>query len=142
GIGKTRLALAVASQVADRFAHGVWYVDLIPVTDNAMVAPALAAALGLGGQHARSAQDTVLGWLGGREALLVLDNCEYVIDGVVVLIERLLAACPGIRVLATSRARLLVPYERVFAVPSLTVTDDGGDAVELFLGRVAATSGP
>ncbi len=139
GIGKTRLALAVAAEVADRFADGVWYVDLVPVTDNAMVAPALAAGLGLGEQHGQSAEDTVLGWLGGREVLVVLDNCEHLVDGVVLLVERLLAACPGVKVLATSRARLLVPYERVFAVPGMTVSEDGGDAVELFLGRVTAT---
>ena len=142
GIGKTRLALAVAAEVAGRFADGVWYVDLVPVTDNAMVAPALAAALGLGEQQGRSAEETVLGWLGDREALLVLDNCEHLVDGVVVLVERLLAACPRVRVLATSRARLLVPYERVFPVPGMTVSGDGGDAVELFLDRAAAAGGP
>jgi predicted ATPase/DNA-binding CsgD family transcriptional regulator len=142
GIGKTRLALAVAAEVTDRFADGVWYVDLVPVTDSEMVAPVLAQALGLGEQHGRSAEDTVLGWLGGRTTLLVLDNCEHLMDGVVVLVERLLAACPGVKVLATSRARLLVPYERVFSVPGLTVSKDGGDAVELFLGRVTATGGP
>jgi predicted ATPase/DNA-binding CsgD family transcriptional regulator len=142
GIGKTRLALAVAAELADQFGHGFWYVDLVPVTDDAMVAPALAAALGLSEQQGRSAEDTVLSWLGGREALIVLDNCEHLVDGVVVIVERLLAACPRVTVLATSRARLLVPYEHVFLVPSMTVAADGGDAVELFLDRAAATGGP
>ena len=63
GIGKTRLALAVAAEQAGRFAGGVWYVDLVPVTDGAMVAAALAAALGLGEQPGRSAEETVLAWL-------------------------------------------------------------------------------
>ena len=142
GIGKTRLALAVATEQAGQFADGAWYVDLVPVAGSAMVAPALAAALGLGEQHGRSAEEAVLAWLAGRQALLVLDNCEHVVDGVVVLIERLLTACPRVSVLATSRARLLVPYERVFSVPGLAVRGDGGDAVDLFLQRAAAAGIP
>ena len=142
GIGKTRLALAVAGEQAPRFTGGVWYADLVPVTDGAMVAAALAAALGLGEQPGRSAEETVLAWFGDREALLVLDNCEHLVEGVVVLVERVLAACPGVTVLATSRARLLVPYERVFSVPGMTVFGDGGDAVELFTERAATAGGP
>src|SRR5262249_24164386 len=71
------------------------------------------------------------------DALLVLDNCEHVLDGVRDCVERILAGCPGIRVLATSRTRLLVPYEWVYAVPGLSP----GDAVDLFTARVAATAG-
>jgi predicted ATPase len=141
GIGKTRLALAVAAEQAGRFAGGVWYADLVPVTDDAMVAAALAAALGLGEQPGRSAEETVLAWFGDREALLVLDNCEHLVEAVVVLAERVLAACPCVTVLATSRARLLVPHERVFSVPGMTVSGDGGDAVELFLERAATAGG-
>jgi predicted ATPase/DNA-binding CsgD family transcriptional regulator len=91
GVGKTRLALSVAAEVGDRFADGVWYVNLVPVTDPVMIAPAIADALGLGESQRRSAADSVLGWLAGRETLLVLDNCEHLLDGVVVLLERLLA---------------------------------------------------
>ena len=93
----------------------------------------------------RSAEDTILGWLAVRETLLVLDNCEHLLDGVVVLLERLLAGSPRLAVLATSRARLLVPFEWVFPVPGLSLEgDDGGpgDAVELFLGRAAAGGSP
>ncbi|MFB4297700.1 LuxR C-terminal-related transcriptional regulator [Actinomadura sp. NTSP31] len=141
GIGKTRLALRVADEVGDRFADGVWYVNLVPVTDPVMIASAIADALGLGESQSRSATDNVLGWLSDRETLLVLDNCEHLLDGVVVLLERLLAGSPRLVVLATSRSRLLVPFEGVFPVPGLRIeADDGGpgDAVELFLGRVAA----
>jgi predicted ATPase/DNA-binding CsgD family transcriptional regulator len=136
GVGKTRLALGVAAAVADRFPDGVWYVDLVPVTDPAMIGPAIADALGLGEHHDKS--DDLLSWFAGREALLVLDNCEHLLDGVVVLLERLLAGSPGLTVLATSRARLLVPFERVFLVPELS----DGDGVELFRGRVAAGGSP
>ena len=127
--------------MADRFADGAWYVDLVPVTDPLMIAPAIADALGLGERQGRSAADNVLGWLAVRETLLVLDNCEHLLDGVVALLERLLAGSPRLGVLATSRARLLVPFEWVFPVPGLSVeADDGGpgDAVELFLERAAA----
>jgi predicted ATPase/DNA-binding CsgD family transcriptional regulator len=145
GVGKTRLALRVAAGVRDRFADGVWYVDLVPVTDAVMTAPAVARALGLGEHPGSSAADDVVNWLAHREALLVLDNCEHLLDGVVVLLERLLAGSPRSAVLATSRARLLVPFEWVFPVPGLSVeADDGGpgDAIALFLGRAAAGGSP
>jgi predicted ATPase/DNA-binding CsgD family transcriptional regulator len=145
GVGKTRLALSVAADVAGRFADGVFYVDLVPVTDALMIAPAIADALGLGERQDRSAADNVLSWLAERETLLVLDNCEHLLDGVVVLLERLLAGSPRLGVLATSRTRLLVPFEWVFLVPGLSVeADDGGpgDAVELFLARAAAGGSP
>jgi predicted ATPase/DNA-binding CsgD family transcriptional regulator len=138
GVGKTRLALAVAGEVADRFADGVWYVDLVPVAGDAMVAPVVAHRLGLAEQPGRSPEETVLAWLSGREALLVLDNCEHLVDGVVVLLERLLTQCPDVRVLAASRARLLVPYEQVFLVPGLSVPD----GVDLFLARAASSGAP
>ena len=141
GVGKTRLALSVVTEVAGRYADGAWYVDLVPVTDPAMVAPAIAAALGLGERQARSAEDTIGGWLAPREALLVLDNCEHLLDAMPVLLERLLTGSPRLSVLVTSRARLLVPFEWVFPVPGLSIAaGDGGpgDAVELFLTRAAA----
>ena len=115
GVGKTRLALSVIPDVAGRYADGAWYVDLVPVTDPVMVAPAITAALGLGERQGRSSEDIVLGWLAQREVLLVLDNCEHLLDGMAVLLERLLAGSPRLSVLVTSRARLLVPFERVFA---------------------------
>ena len=132
----------MASELADRFTDGAWYVDLVPVTDSRMVAPAVASVLGLGEQLGRTAEETVLTWLGDREVLLVLDNCEHLVDGVVLLLERLLTGCPKVRVLAAGRARLLVPYERVFMVPGMSVVGDAGDAVALFLARAAASGGP
>jgi predicted ATPase len=144
GVGKTRLALSVTGDVAGRYADGAWYVDLVPVTDPAMVAPAIAAALGLGERQGLSSEDSVLGWLTPRETLLVLDNCEHLLDGMAALVERLLAGSPRLSVLLTSRARLLVPFEWVFPVPGLSVGTDGGpgDAVELFAARTAAAGSP
>ena len=139
GVGKTRLALNVATDVSDRFADGAWFVDLVPVTDAEMVSSAIAAALGLGEHQGCTANDTLLRWFAEREALLVLDNCEHVLDCVAALLERLLEGSPRLSVLVTSRARLLVPFEWVFPVPGLSVGADDGDAVELFLARTAAS---
>ncbi|MDX3521952.1 ATP-binding protein [Streptomyces scabiei] len=143
GVGKTRLALAVAADAAGDFADGVWFVDLAPVTDPARVGAAIAAAVGVGEQPGRGVDASVLTALADRQALLVLDNCEQIRDGVAPFLERLLVACPGVRVLATSRARMLVPFEWVFPVPPLS--SDGGaesDAVTLFLERAAAVGRP
>jgi predicted ATPase/DNA-binding CsgD family transcriptional regulator len=143
GVGKTRLALAVAADVAGDFADGVWFVDLVPVTDADAVGAAVAAAVGVGEQPGRGIDDAVLAALADHRALLVLDNCEHVRDGVAPFVERLLASCPRLRVLATSRARLMVPFERVFSAPPLSRA--GGtesEAVALFLDRAAAVGLP
>ncbi|MCX5206473.1 LuxR C-terminal-related transcriptional regulator [Streptomyces sp. NBC_00237] len=146
GVGKTRLALAVAAQLGDDEAHftdGVWFVDLVPVTDPARIGATVAAALGVGEQPGRDIDESLLSTFANRRALLVLDNCEQVRDGVGPFLERLLGACPHLHVLATSRARLLVPFEWVYPVPPLS--RDGGDASEavtLFMERAAAVGLP
>ncbi|MEV4004751.1 LuxR C-terminal-related transcriptional regulator, partial [Actinomadura sp. NPDC049753] len=142
GVGKTRLALAVAADAAGAFADGVWFVDLVPVTDPGMVADAVAGALGLGEQPGRGMTESVAAALADRRLLLVLDNCEQVRDGVALFLERLLAACPQVTVLATSRARLMVPFERVYAVPPLSLSDGESDAVALFKERATAIGWP
>ncbi|MGI8693334.1 MAG: BTAD domain-containing putative transcriptional regulator [Geodermatophilaceae bacterium] len=142
GVGKTRLALTLAADLSDRHADGSSYVDLVPVTDPSMVAPAVAVALGLSRHEGRSAEDTVVAWLHDRDCLLVLDNCEHLAGGVIALVERLLAECSQLVVLATSRARLMVPFEWTFPVPGLSVSAPGegqrADAVALFHARAAA----
>jgi predicted ATPase/DNA-binding CsgD family transcriptional regulator len=141
GVGKTRLAVAVAADVTGRYNDGAWYVDLVPVTDPAMVGATVAAVFGFGEQIGRSPTETVISKLAGAEALVVLDNCEHVVDGVTAFVERLLSACPGVTVLATSRARLRVPFESVFAVPGLSreepSADAHSDAVTFFFERAA-----
>jgi predicted ATPase len=92
----------------------------------------------VGGERHRSATEAVCAHLRSATALVVLDNCEHLVEGVVDLVEPLLSSCPGVTVLATSRTRLMVPYERVFAVPGLSATPTG-DATALFLDRAAMT---
>ncbi|MCW3844240.1 LuxR C-terminal-related transcriptional regulator [Micromonospora yasonensis] len=143
GVGKTRLALTVAADAGSEYADGVWFVDLVPITDPDMVAAAVAGALGLGEQPGRGMDESVVAALADRHVLLVLDNCEQVRDGVAPFLERLLAACPRLTVLATSRARLMVPFERVYPVPPLSLAGDGeSEAVALFMDRAAAVGRP
>jgi hypothetical protein len=70
GVGKTRLALRVVADIADRFADGAWFVDLVPVTDSSMIAPAIAEAIGVGEHQSRSPEETIVNWLADRETLL------------------------------------------------------------------------
>jgi predicted ATPase/DNA-binding CsgD family transcriptional regulator len=144
GIGKTRLALAVAADVADRFG-GSWYVDLVPVIDPGLLPAAVLAGLGADESSSRPAEDVLAAAVGERRALLVLDNCEHLVNAVAMLTERLLSACPNLSVLVTSRIRLVVPHETVYPVPGLSVPPpggEGGDAAALFAERAAAAGAP
>jgi predicted ATPase len=120
---------------------GAWFVDLVHVTDPAMVVATVAEKVGVLEQRAASIDVALIASLAERDGLLVIDNCEHLLDGVRDCVERILDGCPAVTVLATSRSRLAVPYEWVYAVPGLSVTDDGGDAVALFASRVAAATG-
>jgi predicted ATPase/DNA-binding CsgD family transcriptional regulator len=137
GVGKTRLATAVAAELWQSRVDGVWFVDLATVSDPSLVPAAVAAALGIHDPRRRTIEDAVLARLAGSDALLVLDNCEHVSRAVAMFVERLLGHCRGMTVLATSRARLMLPFEWVFQVPGLSLPADGseGDAVALFVER-------
>jgi len=103
GVGKTRLAGAVARQVAARVADGVWLAGLAPVRDPVRVAPAVAVALGVREQPGMPAAEALMRVLARRQLLVVLDNCEHVIGGAAQLCAGLLAVCDDVRVVATSR---------------------------------------
>jgi predicted ATPase/DNA-binding winged helix-turn-helix (wHTH) protein len=121
GCGKTRLALEVARQVRDDFPDGVWLVDLAPLTESALVTQAVAAVLDVRQTSSRSLLDTLSDQLRHRRLLLVLDNCEHVIDASAELAETLLRAVPGLTILVTSREALGIGGETGWRVPSLTV---------------------
>jgi predicted ATPase/class 3 adenylate cyclase/DNA-binding CsgD family transcriptional regulator len=131
GIGKTRLALQVAGQVAAEFG-GVWCVELAPITDPALVAVTAARALGLPDQPGLSATDAVVRFIGDRRVLMVLDNCEHLLDAAAQLTTALLSGCTAMTVLATSREPIGVPGELAWRVPPLSLADE---AVELFTDR-------
>jgi predicted ATPase/DNA-binding CsgD family transcriptional regulator len=131
GVGKTRLAVTAAASVAPRFPVGVVYLDLVPVQPGQVVAAA-AGALGVTERPPRPLLDSVADRVRGRAMLLVLDNCEHVLDEVGVLVEALLRVGGRLRVLTTSRERLGVTGEEAHAVPPLPL---GSAAETLFLDR-------
>jgi predicted ATPase/class 3 adenylate cyclase len=134
GVGKTRLALQAAASVASRFADGVWLCELAAVGAPDAVPHVVAALFGVQPEPGRPLTELLAERLRTREILLVLDNCEHVLDAVVELVECIVAGCGGVTVLATSREPLVVAGEIVRPVRAL----DGADAVELFVERAVA----
>jgi predicted ATPase len=136
GVGKTRLALEVAARLVDEFPDGVWVFELAAVTDPAAVPDAVAAVLGITQQPGKSVSESVAAALEGRLRLLVIDNCEHVLDAAADLIEAILAQSATVRVVATSREGLGVPDEQVWPVPSLDIgAGIDSAAVSLFVER-------
>ncbi|WP_327743396.1 LuxR C-terminal-related transcriptional regulator [Streptomyces europaeiscabiei] len=134
GVGKTRLALEVAALSATEYPDGVWLVDLAPVREPSLVANATAAALGVPDSGTRPVIDQLAAFLTHRAPLIVLDNCEHLVDACAELAHALLSASPRLRVLATSRRAVGILGERLFAVPPLAPED----AVELLRDRARA----
>jgi predicted ATPase/DNA-binding CsgD family transcriptional regulator/DNA-binding XRE family transcriptional regulator len=141
GAGKTRLALHVAADLhgrGGRFPAGVWLVELAPVADPALVPHAVAAALAVRDAPGAALLDGLVAALRPRALLLVLDNCEHVLAACAALAERLLAGCPGVRILATSREPLQIAGERQRPVPPLAAPDPGRPAAVDDLARYPA----
>ncbi|OBA83595.1 transcriptional regulator [Mycobacterium sp. 1164966.3] len=132
GVGKTRLAIQVAAHMAGDFDDGVWYVDLAPIADPDLVPVAMAEALALADQPSLSTTDTLIRFVKDRRMLVLLDNCEHLLDASAALITALLSGCPGVTLLATSREPVGVAGEVTWRVPSLSLDDD---AIELFVDR-------
>ncbi|HLZ25074.1 MAG TPA: LuxR C-terminal-related transcriptional regulator [Ktedonobacterales bacterium] len=123
GSGKTRLALAIANEVLDDFPNGVWLAQLAPTTEATLVPGVVATSIGIVEQLGRPIRDTLLHELQGRSLLLVLDNCEHLVDAAAALVDEALRRCPRLRILATSREPLRIPGERVWRVPPLPTPD-------------------
>jgi predicted ATPase/class 3 adenylate cyclase/DNA-binding CsgD family transcriptional regulator len=132
GIGKTRLAVEVATRVSGDVPDGVRYVDLAPITDPELVTVAAIRALGLPDQPGRSTMDTLLRFIGDRRMLLLVDNCEHLLDACAALVVALLAGCPALMLMATSREPIGTSGEVTWRVPSLSLADE---AIELFTDR-------
>jgi predicted ATPase/class 3 adenylate cyclase len=134
GVGKTRLAVAAAWLAAEEFPDGLWLCELAPIADPASVAHTVSATLSIPLQEGLSMVDSVVDALGGRRLLLVLDNCEHVLDAAAELAGRIVELAPTVSVLATSREPLGVAGEQVWLVRSLDPTSDGA---ELFRDRAS-----
>jgi predicted ATPase/DNA-binding SARP family transcriptional activator/DNA-binding CsgD family transcriptional regulator len=147
GCGKTRLALEVARDLVDAYPDGVWLVELAGLSEGALVAQAVATTLGVREQPGSPLLDSLLNALRDKQMLLVLDNCEHLLDATKSLAGVLLNSCPRLRVLATSRELLGVAGELGWLVPSLSVPDaqlaltvtelEGYEAVRLFADRAS-----
>src|SRR5918997_2660217 len=123
GCGKTRVALKVAGDLAERFEDGVWLVELASLSDPALVPQTVAFAFGIREQPGRLLTDTLSEYLEFKKMLLVLDNCEHLVEACAWLAEALLRACPNLRILATSREALGITGETGWLVPSLSLPD-------------------
>ncbi len=137
GVGKTRLALQVAQDLVDEFADGIAFVSLAPITDSALVLPAIAQALGVREAGEEPLVDRLKGLLRGRRLLLILDNFEHVVAAAP-LVADVLAACPGVTVLVTSREPLKVGAEREYPVPPLATPDPSEPPPAMQAGESAA----
>jgi predicted ATPase/class 3 adenylate cyclase len=149
GSGKTRLAIEAGRRVGERLPDGAAFADLSPLDDPHLIAQTVATAVGApetstaGNPERDAAAGALLAYLSERRMVLVLDNCEHLLEGSADLVDRLLAACPAVTVLATSRERLAVEGESILAVPSLELPSDGraaadSAAVQLLVERATA----
>jgi predicted ATPase len=134
GTGKTRVALEAASRAAESFFDGVYWVPLAPLRDDSLLAATFIQALGLGEARAQALPEVIVAALAEKRTLIVVDNCEHVLQGVADLAAKLLEACPNLVVCCSSRERLGLRPERVFPVPPMTATD----AEALFVDRARA----
>lgn len=141
GSGKTRLAVEWASRVRDRFPDGCWIVDLAPLNAGDQIALSMVQQLGLAGRSSLSAEAALLDYLASRRALIVLDNCEHLVEAAAELTHQLLLQAEHLRILATSRQPLDLAGERIYdveplGVPDRDATDPGGyESVRLFVDR-------
>ena len=139
GVGKTRLAVQVATELEHEFEDGAWFVELAPVGNPASVPNAVATALGLRAQPGKSMTASIAETLAGRRLLVVLDNCEHVLDAAADLVEAILGYSETASVLATSREGLGVVGEHLWAVPAFDLSEGASSAaVELFMERADA----
>lgn len=131
GCGKTRLSLELAARMAGAFPDGMWMVELAPLADPALVPASAAAALGAHQAPGTGALDALLRFVGEKRILIVLDNCEHLVETCADLAERLLQACPHVGILATSRESLRVEGEAVYALAPLGLPKPGPSTASL-----------
>src|SRR6266496_4754663 len=151
GCGKTRLALRVATDLSSHVEDGVWWIELAVLHDSTLIPQAVLQTLGLPESPNRAAVDLLTDYFQSKHALLILDNCEHIIDACARFVSHLLQTCPELSILVTSREALNIDGEFAWIVPSLqiltiqslsTISDlDQYDSVQLFIAR-ASTIAP
>jgi predicted ATPase/class 3 adenylate cyclase len=136
GTGKTRLAQEVGAEVLSAFAHGVWLIELAPLSNEAQIIPALAQVFGLQELPFNPLANLVLDYLRDKKILLILDNCEHLIEACARLADNLLHQCAGLKILASSREALGIAGEVAYRIPSLAVSE----STQLFVDRARAAN--
>jgi predicted ATPase/class 3 adenylate cyclase/Tfp pilus assembly protein PilF len=149
GTGKTRLSLQVATEILDRFKDGVWLIELAPITDPTLVPNTVANILGVRGESGRPLMTTLMDWFSDRELLILLDNCEHLLDACAKFTDAVLRGSHKIRILASSREALGIAGETAYRVPSLPTPSpkekieierlEKYESVQLFIERAAQT---
>ncbi|MGW8145187.1 MAG: tetratricopeptide repeat protein, partial [Anaerolineales bacterium] len=150
GTGKTRLALQVAADLIERFDHGVWFIELAPLTDPDLIAQTILSAIGIQEHQVRIPLEILKGYLHDKKSLIVLDNCEHLIEGCAMVVNTLVNVAPDLKILASSREALGVKGEKIYTVPSLSLPDlqqlpaieqlSQYEAVQLFIDRASLVS--
>jgi predicted ATPase/class 3 adenylate cyclase/DNA-binding winged helix-turn-helix (wHTH) protein len=140
GVGKTRLALQASAEQIDRLRDGVWFIELAPLATGAETFDAIAIALGVVGDPARPLADAIVDWLRNRALLLVLDNCEHLLEDIAAFVDTMVRLCPFVFILATSREPLLTAGEYRYVVPPLSLplpgsNVDDSEAIQLLVER-------
>ena len=123
GTGKTRLSLQVAAEMLENFSYGVWFVELAPLTDPGLISQTILSTIGIVDRRSKNPVDLLKEYLQDRQILILLDNCEHLIDACARLANDLLNAAPGLKILASSREALGVGGEVSYPVPSLALPD-------------------
>jgi predicted ATPase/class 3 adenylate cyclase len=149
GCGKTRLSLQVAAELLEQFPDGAWLVELAPLSDSDLVPPTVASVLGLKEEPSKPIIQTLTEYLKDKRLLLLLDNCEHLLEACAQFADALLRQCAGVQILASSREGLGINGEQAYRVPSLAVPDPKKahtpvsvahfDAVQLFIDRALLT---
>jgi len=148
GVGKTRLAVQVGSDLLDRYPDGVWFVDFATIADPELVSSVTAQALGMRQQEGRRVDEAIPAWLERKKLLLIFDNCEHVVEAVALLTDAILARAQDVRIVATSRQGLDIDGEEIVRIPSLDVPHTISDltatavmefaAIALFVARATS----
>lgn len=149
GTGKTRLSLQLGAELLPQFADGAWVAELAPVSDPALVMPTVASVFGVREQLGMSLHELLLDFLRAKELLLIVDNCEHLIEACAQFIEQLLHTAPNLKIVASSREALGIPGETVYRVPSLSLPESAGssraalaqsESAQLFVERASAAN--
>jgi predicted ATPase len=147
GTGKTRLSLQLAAEILPEYADGIWLIELAPISDPALVLQAIAATLEVRENPGIVLLDQVTGYLNGKQLLMVLDNCEHMVETCAYLVNHFISHCPTLKVIASSREALGITGETIFRVPPLNLPEaeqstlervQNSEAVQLFVDRARA----